>query len=70
MATDAQRSSAPLAVAREWFETQYELARSLGRWPEARLIALRICETVEKEDFHEAFTLSSPLTVVSEESDA
>lgn len=66
MGSDA-RSNAPLLFAREWFEIQYELARSLGRHADARLIALRIVETIEQAEFKEADTLSSPLTVVSDD---
>lgn len=54
------------AVAREYMERQYEYSRSLGRWAEARLIALRLCELAAQSDLSEAATLSAPLTVVSD----
>lgn len=55
-----------MLVAREYMDRKLEEAVSLHRWAEARLIALRLCEVAEREDFAEWHTLSSPLTVDSD----
>lgn len=61
-----ERSNAPLLVAFEWFHLRLEDAVALHRRAEATLIALRICETIETQDFHECQLLASPLVVTSD----